>query len=139
MTFTAAFTAMEALNWTGAGLKYRAFATNNQAPYPADLPCVVTLMGEGNESLESIAVDASRGLAYIYMTQILLVSPITIRPTNPLTYIDSYLGLWVGNLTLGGALVEPIKFQLYKAGVQQHVGNNYWGMAFRQRWACEVS
>lgn len=138
MSFAGAFTALEALNWAGAGLQYRPFGQNLGVPYPADLPCVVTLLADGDEALNAAAVDYSTGLAVVYLRQNLLIAPVTIKPVNPFGFWDAYLGLWVGNLTLGGALIEPVRMGLVKAGAIEFSGNLYWGLGVRLRWASEV-
>lgn len=143
MTFAAAFTALEALNYNGVSvggvtLKYRGFS-NPLPPYLPDLPCVITLLSDGNDGLDDVAIDASKGLAVVFLRQLILVKPVTQPPSNPFDYWDGYLGLWVGNLTLAGALLEPIRFSLFRAGAIEYRGNNYWGLGVKLRLACEVT
>ncbi|HLV35485.1 MAG TPA: hypothetical protein VKY59_10245 [Spirillospora sp.] len=149
--FRTALTSLAALNVAGVAHNYDVDAvpdTLSRAQLPALLVLPVeieddALFKQRGAGFEAVAFsDGPRTITYT-VTHLLLVAPESagagMRTHLPLLIdlIDSYFAALGDDVTLGGALLEPVRVRV-EPGMFTHGDRLYHGCAFRHTWLMAV-
>jgi hypothetical protein len=118
----------------------------------AQLPALLVLPGESQDDrlfrergrgFEAVAFSAGARTVTYTVTHLLLSAPVSAgagaRTHLPqvIDLIDAYFAVLGGDVTLGGALLEPLRVTV-EPGVFAHGAVEYHGCAFRHTWVMAV-
>jgi hypothetical protein len=119
----------------------------------AHLPALLVLPGEADDNrlfaehgagFAALAFQNGPRTLSVTVTHLLLTAPVQMgvgaRAHLPslIDHIDAYLLALGGDVTLGGALAEPVQVRV-EPGEFGYNGGRFHGCAFRHRWQLEVT
>lgn len=103
----------------------------------SELPALVPMLSStGGEGMRPLDTSLESGRVVMHVNHHLIVSGLGSRYKfyEALTLIDNYLAVVVGDLDLGGALLQPLTVADVIEGVIELAGVLYYGVTFRHRW-----
>lgn len=151
MTFRTALTHLAGLSVSGVAHNYDIDAvpeTAQRGQLPALLVLPIELQEERpfqerGKGFQTVAFSSGVKTVTYSVTHLLLVAPAAqskgIRAHLPalVDRIDSYFAALAGDVTLGGALLEPASVRV-EPGVFTFGGVDYYGCAFRHTWLIQA-
>ena len=149
--FRTALTNLAALSISGVHVNYDVAAVPDEISR-GQLPALLVLPGDSDSSslfsergqgFQAVAFSQGPRTVTYTLTHLLLVAPVSagkgLRSHLPLLIdlIDAYFAALSEDVTLSGALLEPVHVQV-EPGTFTHGNTDYHGCAFRHRWHMEV-
>ena len=144
MTLAAAITALHQLSITGLKTSYSYDSAPAMIPSNA-LPAAYISLGDVfNKAFSSANIAGVGGIAVLPVEHTILYAAMGIGRTSErdklsITLIDNYLSALAPDLTLGGALLEPLEIAWMQTLVVEYGNSLYRSLKFTHVWKFEIA